>query len=570
MDAAKIRLLAQDASLPEAAVAATVALFEKGYTVPFIARYRKEAAGGLDESRIIAVHERFMQHRELLDRQETLVKLVADQGKLSDALRERIQSCTDRFELEDLFLLHRPKRKSRAAEAVARGLEPLAEYIWMQEPDAWSLEEHADVFIEPEKGVADRDQALRGAADIIAEWIAENSEIRGALREMLWKDGFVVSTVVPAKAEQKTKYNMYYDRREPVPRIPSHRVLAIRRGSKEGVLTSSIQGDNAAALRLVFGQVIRDPESPFAPVIEAAARDSYFRILRPLIETEVRAMLKQSADREAIRVFRQNLENLMLASPAGPVMVIGIESGKGEDCTLAVVDGNGNLLEEAKISPLPPKNDMEGTKNVLRDLIGRHGVSAIALGSGASARQVESAVRQALAEEDLQQVLIAAVNDAGVTVYSTSRGAREEYPEQSASTRAAISIARRLQDPLAEMVKIDPKLIGVGQYQHDVDQKELHRGLMQTVQSCVNRVGINPNRADVTLLRYVAGLNERLARRIVDYRQANGPFTSRAAIQSIPGLGEFTCQQAVGFLRIPESENPLDATAIHPEWYPIV
>jgi len=570
MDSARIALIARDTLLPEAAVVAAVALFDKGYTVPFVARYRREAIGGLNDEQVIAIHERFMQYREMLDRRDSLLKMLAEQGKLTDRLRERIENCNDRFELEDIFLLHRPRRKSRATEAVEKGLEPLAEFIYNQDPDAWTIEEHAGVFVDAEKGGADVDQALRGAADIIAEWIAECCEYRRMLRDMLWKEGHVVSTVVPAKAEQKTKYNMYYNRREPVSKIPSHRVLAIRRGSKEGILTSSIQGDNAASLRLLMGAVIKDPESPFAPILEAAVRDAYFRILRPLIETEVRAMLKQRADREAIRVFRRNLENLLLCSPAGPLTVIGVEPVKAGECKLAAVDGAGKLMEEASISPLPPPGDLEGSRNTLRDLIARNDVKAIAIGAGNNAREAERVIRQILADERLDSVTLAAVNDAGIPVYASSRIAREEFPEASVATRAAVSIARRLQDPLAELVKIDPKLIGVGQYQHDVDQKELHRSLMQTVQSCVNRVGVNPNTADVTLLRYVAGLNERLAQKIVDHRAASGPFKSRSDLTAVPGLGEFTYYQAAGFLRIPTGDNPLDATAIHPEFYPIV
>jgi len=570
MDAAKVAQISQDTGIPEAAVGATVALFEKGYTVPFIARYRKHATNGLNEGQVVAVHEQFMQHREFLERRESLLKFLAEQGKLSDILRERIITISDRFDVEDLFLLYRPRRKSRAAEAIEKGLEQLAEYIWNQDPDAWSVEEHADVFVDPAKDIVDRNQALRGACEIIAEWIADNFDYRKNLREMLWRDGQVVSTVVPAKADQKTKYNMYYNRRESVARIPSHRVLAIRRGSKEGILTTSIQGDDGAALRFLTGSVIRDPESPFAATLEAAVRDSYFRILKSLIETEVRAMLKQRADREAIRVFRQNLENLLLCSPAGPLVVIGVEAGKGEECQLAVVDGSGKLVEEATISPLPPKSDLDGTRAVIRDLVARNGATAIALGSGTAARQVEEILRRILVEEKLEEVLVTGINDAGVSVYASSRAGREELPEASVATRAAVSIARRLKDPLAELVKIDPKLIGVGQYQHDVDQKELHRGLMQTIQSCVNRVGVDPNSADVTLLRYVAGLNDRMARKVIDYRNANGRFANRVSLQAIPGLGEFTWQQAIGFLRIPDSDHPLDATAIHPESYPMV
>lgn len=570
MDAARTALIARETGLQEGSVAAAIALFEKGHTVPFVARYRKEATGGLDEAQVIAIHEHFLEHREMLDRRDSLLKMLSSQGRLTDELRARIESCTDRIELEDLYLLSRPKRRSRAAEAVEKGLEPLAEYIWNQDPDAWSIEEHADVFVDPQKNVADREQALRGATDIIAEWIADNCEYRRTLREMLWREGQVVSSVVPAKAGQKTKYTMYYDRKEPVAKIPSHRVLAIRRGTKEGILTSSIQGDHAAALRYLLGAVIRDPESQFAPILEAAVRDGYFRLIRPAIETEVRAMLKQRADREAIRVFRENLENLLLYSPAGPIPVLGVDPGKAEECRVAAVGAAGEFLEEAAISPLPPRNDIEGTRATVCSLVARHNIQAVAIAGGNHAREVEAVLRRILAEEKLQHVVTAAVNDAGVAVYASSRAAREEFPELGVATRVAISIARRLQDPLAELVKIDPKLIGVGQYQHDVDQKELHRGLMQCVQSCVNRVGVDPNRAQVSLLRYVAGLNDRLARRIVDHRNANGPFKSRAALMAVPGLGEFTFQQAAGFLRIAGADNPLDGTAIHPEWYPIV
>jgi uncharacterized protein len=569
MDSAFIRHIARDAGLSEMPVAAVISLFEKGATAPFIAAYRKEVTGGVSAEKIRAIQERLTYYREVQERRASLLKLLTDQKKLTEELRQRIENCFTKVELDDLHQLFKPRRRTRAAEAIEKGLEPLAEYLWNQEPDAWSLEEHADVFIDPEKKVPDREHALQGASDIVAEWISENLGLRRTLREVLWKDGALVSTVVPAKTDQKTKYNMYYDRREPVATIPSHRVLAIRRGTKEGVLTSAIEGDTAKAIEQVISAVVRDRESAFAPILEIAARDSYNRILKPLVETEVRAQLKERADREAIRVFQENLTNLLLSPPAGPMIVLGLDPGKGEECKLAIVDPAGGFVEESSISPLPPKSDLDGARATLRDLISKHTVQAIAIGSGAAAREIESILRQILEEEKIENVLLAAVNDAGLAVYSSSRAAREEFPELSIPTRCAISLARRLQDPLSELVKIDPKLIGVGQYQHDVDQKELHRALHQTVQFCVNGVGVDLNTGAHSLLRYVAGLNDKVARRIVGHRTASGPFPSRAMLQSVPGIDELTYQQAAGFLRVRNGEHPMDATAVHPESYPI-
>lgn len=567
MDPAIIKRIVQEVALPETSVAATLSLFETGATAPFIVRYRKEATGGMDETRVRSIQERMIYYNELLERRAQLLKSLSEQGRLTEELRLQIEKCWDRVDVEDLHHRFRPKRKTRAAEAIEKGLEPLAEYIWSQDEDAWSLEEHVDVFIDAEKGVADRQQALTGASEIIADWIAENFELRRALRGQLWNEGFVVSTVVPAKAGQKTKYNMYYDRREPVASIPSHRVLAIRRGTKEGILTSSIQGDTARALQLITECVTRDRESAFAPILEVAARDSYSRILRPLIETEVRAQLKERADREAIRVFQENLQNLLLSPPCDAIPVIGVDAGKGEECRLAVVDERGMFLEEAAVTPRPPKSDIEGTKATLLPLLQKYNVHALAVGSGPGARETEKILRQILADEKIEDVMIASVNDAGVVVYSSSRIGREELPELPVATRSAVSTARRLQDPLSELVKIDPKLIGVGQYQHDVDQKELHRRLVQTVQFCVNKVGADLNSASFSLLRHISGLNDRLARRIVTHRAANGPFPTRAALLSVPGMDETSYQQASAFLRVPGSAIELDRSWIHPECY---
>ncbi len=570
MDLALAARIAEELALPPERVAATLALFELGASAPFVVRYRREAVGGLDERQIRAIHNRLGRHRELSRKREAVLKLAEEQGKLTAELKERIEGCEDRFDLDDIAQLFRPKRKSRAADAAEQGLEPLAEYIWGQEHDAWSLEEHADVYINPDKNVTSREQALEGAAQIIAGWIAQNLDLRKALRAMLWAEGEVVAAVVPAKAEQKTKYGMYYDRRESVSSIPSHRVLAIRRGTKEGILTSSIRCNGYKAMELVLSSAIKDPESVFAPVLLLAARESYTRILKPLIETEVRARLKERADREAIRVFQQNLENLLLSPAAGKLVVLGVEVTRNEECKIAVVDGEGTFLEEASIAPAPPRSDIEGTRTTITDLIGRHGIQAIAVGSGAASREVEGVLRRILAEEKIENVIIAGINDAGLTVYASSRTAREELPDLSPSARAAVSMARRLQNPLSELVKVDPKLIGVGQYQHDVDQKELHQSLVRSVHFCVNKVGADPNRAGFSTLRHISGLGDRLARRLINHRDSNGAFASREALKSVPGIDDNVFSQAAGFLRVANSENPLDATSIHPESYPIV
>jgi protein Tex len=743
MDAAIIGRIALETAIPESSVTATVALFEKGATGPFIVRYRKEATGGLDESKIRSIQERIAHYREVWDQRAALLKFLSEQGKLTDELRTKIENCFSKAELDDLHHQFRIRRKTRAAEAFEKGLQPLAEYFWNQEPDAWSVEEHIDVFVDPAKGVATREQALQGVVDITAEWIWSNFDYRKALRDMLWSEGALISSVVPAKVGQKTKYNMYYERRESITTIPSHRVLAIRRGCKEGILISSIEGDNAKTLDFLLKSVIKDNESIFAPVLEAAARECYTRILRSLIETEVRTQLKERADREAIKVFQENLANLLLSPPAGPIVVMGVDWGKGDECSVAVVNEAGQFIEGAKIrlvsnpkavapakgsresaietqalvteqadqpivqepaselqiqttiapeesvqesstdapqadiapveadapvteaaavietpadtvsldappadiapmeadipvadaapaieipvdvaptvvinesetetssalpesltadsaaivdaapvdlleAPVPSTKETANEvvekfapssatpidpRELLRNLIAKHNVQAISIGSGTGARELETALRQILSDEGFHDVLIAAVNDAGVAIYSSSRIAREEFPEWSASARCAVSLARRLQDPLSELVKIDPKLIGVGQYQHDVDQKELHRGLLHTVQFCVNNVGINVNTAGESLLRYVSGLNDKIARRIVACRVSQGPFTSRAAMKAAVGMDDSTYQLCAAFLRLPDGDNPLDRTAVHPESYPIV
>ncbi|PYV11483.1 MAG: hypothetical protein DMG07_19030, partial [Acidobacteria bacterium] len=567
-ESAFLARIAQELGLREEHVAGASLLLESGATIPFIARYRKEATGGMDERRLRDLRERRGYYADLAARRAAVLKAIEEQGKLTSELREKIEASVARVELDDLYLPFRPKKKSLGAEAAGRGLEPLAEYLWSQEADAWSLEEHADVFIDPEKGVPTREAALEGAAHIIAEWIAQACEARRLLREHLWREGALVSKVVSGKAEEKTKYAMYYDRREPLAKIPSHRILAIRRGTKEGILNSSIACDDARGLELVAAFVIRDREAPFAPILEAALRDGYFRLLRPSIEAEIRAQVKEQADREAIRVFQVNLANLLLSPAAGTIPVLGVNPRKGGEARLAVVDETGRFVagSAATINPAEP----EPASTALAAALGLVPVRAVAISSGAGAHEVEGFVRAYLDQAKIENVFVAAVSDAGLAAYVASPAAREELPDLEPALRGAISVARRLQDPLSELVKVEPRAIGVGQYQHDVNQFALSRALNETLVSCVSHVGVDCNRAPASLLRHVAGLGERRAAAIVAHREANGPFRSRAALGAVPEMTEAAYQQAAGFLRVRDAEDPLDRTAIHPEQLPTV
>lgn len=570
MDSRLLSLISHEVGVPREFVSTTIALLQDGGTVPFIARYRKEITGAMDETKVRAIQRRLSYYKELIARRGGILRAIEAQAKLTDELRRNIEKCYDRWELEDYYLPFKPKRTTKSVEAQRKGLEPLAEYFWNQEPDAWGLEEHADVCIDPEKGVATREEAIQGASDIIAEWISERSDFRKSLRELMWADAIVVSKVVPEKSGQKSKYEMYYDRRESISSIPSHRLLALRRGTKEGILTSLLETNDAKAAEFLLAAVISDRGSVFAPILEAAVWDSYQRLLRPALETELIIRLKERCDREAIRVFQYNLANLLLSPPGGPLVVIGLVPAGQNDCKLALVDERGKFLEASSINPTAPQNDAGSARASLKELVAKYGVRILAMGHGTGARETEVFVRQTLEEEKIENVLVATVNEAGASAYASSRIAHDEFPDLDNATRVAISIARRFQDPLAELVKVDPRAIGVGQYQHDVDQKELHRSLLQTVESCVNKVGVDPNTADFTLLRHVAGINDRLAYKMVEHRNSNGAFASRAALLSVPGMGEKFLQQAAGFLRIRNGENPLDRTAIHPESYPVV
>jgi len=596
--------ISKEVGAPVSRVETTVSLLESGATVPFIARYRKEATGNLDEVKVRDIEERREYYLGLEERRKTVLGTIENQGKLTEELKQRILACFVRTELEDIYLPYKPKRKTKATAALEKGLGPLAEYIWEQAgtdpvgvfalqfvvvPEVPTVPEFlavpsldapaaTDVPAEPEvkstipkapSGPVSVEEAIEGALHILAERIAENGTYRQQLRERLVTEGMVRSKVVPGKEAEKTKYDMYYKFEEIVPKIPSHRILAIRRGTRENVLSYSIETDGEKFIAGLLPQVIRDSASQFAPFLDVAVRDSYERLLAPSLQNEVRSMLRERAEEAAIRVFEENLRALLLSAPAGPIGLIGLDPGLRTGCKIAVVDETGKFLENTTIYPVEPKKDVEGAEKTLVELVQKYNSRGIVIGNGTGSRETESFVRDVVAKHALP-VFVVVVNEAGASVYSASPRAREEFPSLDLTVRGAISIARRLQDPLAELVKIEPKSIGVGQYQHDVDQKKLKVSLGAAVESCVNRVGVDLNTASVDLLKYVSGINDKLATNIVARRTDTGVFRSRAQLVEIDGFGEKTFEQAAGFLRIKDGENPLDRTAVHPESYSIV
>jgi len=549
-------------------VETTLKLLEEGATVPFIARYRKEATGNLDEVKVRDIDESRQYYKDLENRRATILASIEKQGKLTDELKAKILACYNRNELEDLYLPFKPKKKTKASVALERGLEPLANYIWEQSgTDA--IDAFAQQFVNPEKEIPTPEAAVEGALHVVAERIAENPEFRKQLRDRLMTEGVVRAKVAQGKESEKTKYEMYYNFEETVPKIPSHRMLAIRRGTRENVLHYSIDLDSEKSIANLLPQVIRDGQSQFAPVLERAVRDSYERLLLPSIQNEVRSVLRERAEAEAIRVFEENLRTLLLAPPAGQISVIGVDPGQRTGCKLAVVDSTGKFLQNQTIYPTEPKKDLEGAEKIILDLVQKHSVRGIAIGNGTASRETEAFVRSVIEKHQLD-LFVAVVNESGASIYSASKRAREEFPNLDLTVRGAISIARRLQDPLAELVKLEPKSIGVGQYQHDVDQRKLKHSLAGAVESCVNRVGVDLNTASVDLLKYVSGIGDKLAEGIVGFRDQHGAFRSRNQLREIDGFGEKTFEQAAGFLRIKDGDNPLDRTAVHPESYPVV
>ncbi len=561
--------LAQTLNLPMRGIVAVIELLDAGGTIPFIARYRKEATGNLDEVQIRAIEEKLTYFRELLDRRETILASIAEQGKLTDELKARIESTLDKSELEDLYLPYRPKRRTKATIAREKGLEPLAAYLWAQQSGPEPLEQLATSFVNLELQVASPDEALEGARHIVAEWISEDADLRKSLRQLVFDEGIIISRMVTDALDEQEKFKMYYDYKEPVKTIPSHRMLAIRRGESENVLYFLIDVELERALGILRRHVLRQP-GDWTPQLELAVDDAWKRLLNSSIQAEVRLELKRRSDAEAIQVFRDNLYNLLLAPPAGPISVLGIDPGLRTGCKVALVDETGKLLAHDVLYLHTSKHGNAEAATRLEVLLRRHNVRAIAIGNGTASRETDAFVRGFLREKGVQNIFSAVVSESGASVYSASDVARQEFPDLDLTVRGAISIARRLQDPLSELVKVDPKSIGVGQYQHDVDQRQLADSLQSVVESCVNRVGVDLNTASWTLLRYVAGINERTALNIVAHRNQNGSFRSRMQVLEVPGIGPKTFEQAAGFLRIRNGDNPLDSTAVHPESYPVV
>ncbi len=567
LDSSLLLHIAQTLNLPLAGVNAVIALLDEGSTVPFIARYRKEATGNLDEVQIRDIEEKLAYFRELVARRETILSSIAEQGKLTDELKARILATLDRTELEDLYLPWRPKRRTKATIARERGLEPLASYIWTQESGPLSLMDIAESLVDPEKEVATAADALEGARHIVAETISENAEVRKAARHLLYEEGTIVSRKALDAKDEQEKFRMYYEYREPVKTIPSHRMLAIRRGEAENVLYWLMEVDESRVLGLLRSHILRK-EGDWTPQLNLAIEDCWKRLLNSSIQGELRLELKRRSDTDAIQVFRENLQHVLMAAPAGPIGVLGIDPGLRTGCKVAVVDETGKFLADDVIYPHTGRTTEASQK--LAAMLQRYNVRAIAIGNGTASRETDAFVRDFLQEKQLGGIFRVTVSESGASVYSASEVARQEFPNLDLTVRGAISIARRLQDPLAELVKVDPKSIGVGQYQHDVDQRQLQQSLESVIESCVNRVGVDLNTASWTLLRYVAGISERIALNIVAFRDENGRFRSRAQLREVSGIGPKTFEQAAGFLRIRGGDQPLDATAVHPESYAIV
>jgi protein Tex len=556
--------IAREFSLVQKNVDAVASLLEEGATIPFISRYRKEMTGSMDEVMIANVRDRIEQLRELDKRKEAVISSIEKQGKLTPELLSAIAKSETLAEVEDLYLPYKPKRKTRASVAKEKGLEPLAERIFSQEKI--SIAELAKTFIDVEKGVNTEEEALEGARDIMAEWISENQETRKRIREIYWTQGVAESRVLKGKEEEGQKFKDYFEWKEPVGKVPSHRMLAMRRGEKEGILMLDIFPGEEEAISSIERQIIKS-ENTSTDQIRLAIKDSYKRLIRPSLETEVRIESKMKADDEAIKVFCTNLKELLLAAPLGQKNVLALDPGFRSGCKLVVLDRQGKLLFNTNIYPHEPQRETAKSRVIVKELCEKFDVEAIAIGNGTASRETEAFVKSIGLPN---KILVVMVNESGASVYSASDVAREEFPDYDVTVRGAVSIGRRLTDPLAELVKIDPKSIGVGQYQHDVDQVKLKQGLDDVVMSCVNSVGVEVNTASKELLAYVSGLNTAIAKNIVEYRNQNGPFKSREELMKVSRLGEKVFEQAAGFLRIREAQNPLDASAVHPESYTIV
>jgi uncharacterized protein len=575
-----VRSIAAATGVAERQVRTAIELLDDGNTLPFIARYRKEATGGLDETSLRLIEDALDKAHDLARRKATILRTINQQELLTPELRRQIEQCQDKQLLEDLYLPFKPKRRTRATMARERGLQPLADLLLRQRPLGRPRSEVLRPFVNPENDVPDEQAALEGACDIVAEHWSENIETRRWLSEQASGFGRVHSQVKRGKKADAAKYEMYFDHQEPVKRVPSHRLLAMKRGEAEGLLRVGVELDDDYVLQKLKPRLATDRRFEFHRELLDTVDDCYQRLLLPATESATLQELKERADDEAIQVFAQNLRELLLAAPAGPRVTMGIDPGFRTGCKVAVVDGTGKFLESRTIFPTPPRNDVAGATATLRDLIARHNVQLIAIGNGTASRETDAFVSGLLKElsvenedtenEDTEPPIKVMVSESGASIYSASELATREYPDLDVTVRGAICIAHRLQDPLAELVKIDPKSIGVGQYQHDVNQPQLRRGLQREVESCVNSVGVELNMASSSLLAHVAGIGPKLAERIVEHRDTSGPFESRQRLLDVSKLGRKVFEQAAGFLRIRDGRDPLDNSAVHPESYRVV
>ena len=556
------RLIAGELHLSEHAVENTLKLLDEGCTIPFISRYRKERTGGLDEVQITAISDRKERLQEIAKRKETIVKTISEQQKMTPELQKRINDCWEMTTLEDIYLPYKPKRRTRAQVAREQGLEPLAALLMMQREA--NPEQVAKRFVKGD--IATATDAIKGAQDIIAEQVSEDERSRNQVRSAFRREAFIESKVVKAKkdTDEAQKYSDYFEWEEPLKRCSSHRMLAMLRGQSEGILRISLTIDDEEAIQRLQHNFVRGNGS-CQRLVGEAVEDGYKRLLLPSIETEFTNMSKEKADEEAIRVFAENLRQLLLSAPLGQKRVMGVDPGFRTGCKVVCLDAQGNLLHHEAIFPHPPVNHRMQASVHMQEMIKKYQIEAIAIGNGTASRETKDFV-----SDVTKDVAVYVVSEDGASVYSASKVARDEFPDEDVTVRGAVSIGRRLMDPLAELVKIDPKSIGVGQYQHDVDQTKLKHSLDHTVESCVNLVGVNLNTASQQLLTYVSGLGPVLAQNIVDYRRENGAFTSRAQLKKVPRLGPAAYQQCAGFLRIPNAKNPLDNSAVHPESYSVV
>ena len=555
-------LIARFLQIPEGQVERTIGLLNEGATIPFISRYRKEVTGGLDEVQIGAIKDQLDKLTELSKRKETILATIEEQEKLTPELRKRIEESWDSTEIEDLYLPYKPKRVTKAEIARRKGLEPLAKIVMMQNEN--NLSARIKSFIKGE--VKNAEEALQGARDIIAEWINENESARNTVRNSFAHTAMITSKVIKGKEEEGAKYRDYFDFSEPLNRASPHRLLALRRGEAEGILRVSISPDAESCLDRLNRRFVKG-RGEVSEQVATAVDDSFKRLLKPSIETEFSNQSKAKADEEAIRVFAENLRQLLLAPPLGQKRVLGVDPGYRTGCKLVCLDAQGNLLHNEAIFPHPPQNEKGKAAAKVAQLVATYAIDAIAIGNGTASRETEQFITNIRYDRKVQ---VFVVSENGASIYSASKIAREEFPEYDVTVRGAVSIGRLLMDPLAELVKIDPKSIGVGQYQHDVEQNALKKSLDQTVESCVNLVGVNVNTASKHLLTYISGLGPTLAQNIVNYRAEHGPFTSRKELMKVPRMGEKAFEQSAGFLRIPDGKNPLDNSAVHPESYPIV